>query len=74
MASKGIFYDDGEIASLGDHVEVGGISLLYEPEMATVKVVGAKKLLVEFDNEYIKPRREWVRPDECIMISREAGP
>lgn len=71
MAGKALTYHDGETtAELGDRVEVGIDSLMYEPEMAVVKCLGRKKIMVEYDNETVKPRVEWVLPDGCEMISR----
>lgn len=68
---RSLRYADGTLCNLGDRVEVGADSLLYEPEMAVVKCLGIKKLLVYYENQSVKPRSEWVKPDSCDMISRE---
>lgn len=67
---KSLRYADGTLCNLGDRVETGIHSLLYEPEMAVVKCLGSKKLLVEYENQWVKPRSEWVKPDSCELISR----
>ena len=74
MAVKAMLYCDGETSpELGDHVEVGVGSLLYELEMAHVKCLGHKKILVEYDNKNIKPAIEWVLPEICEMVERAAS-
>lgn len=67
---KSLRYNDGTLCELGDRVDIGVDNLLYEPEPGVVKCLGSKKLLVEYDNQNVKPRAEWVIPSSCDMIAR----
>lgn len=63
-------YNDGECSpEYGDQVTV--YSAEFEPEAAKVVKVGKDKICICYDNECIKPRREWISPAVCDLIARE---
>ena len=67
-----MMYRDNEYApEVGDRIEVYDEQDQFEPECAKVVKIGKNKLLVAWENEYIKPRQEWVKPDLCDLIARE---
>lgn len=63
-----MMYQDGTTVELGDRCEVRAEG--FESEEAVVAAIGKKKIQVEYVNEYIKPRREYVFPHACDLLAR----
>jgi hypothetical protein len=63
------YRDEEYEPDLGDQVDI--YSEDYESEAARVIAIGKSKIRIRYNNEYIKPRTEWVDPANCDMISRE---
>ncbi len=65
-----MMYRDGMEIELGDRCDV--YSVQFETEEATVTAIGKKKIQIEYVNEHIKPRREYIDPASCELIARAA--
>lgn len=64
-------YGDGEPVELGDIMEVNDRPEEFEPEEAEVIRLGSAKIQVEYVNPYIKPRKVFVVPGDCVMLRRD---
>jgi hypothetical protein len=62
---------DGEVLCLGDVVEVDEDPEQFEAERAQIVKVGKHKVKVRFLGFGIKPEKQWVKPQDCILLERE---
>gem|GEM_PF-1219003 len=68
---KNLRYGDGVAVELGDQIEVND-DPDFEPEAAIVIKIGKGSIRIQWKNKWIKPHTQFVKPEICELVRREA--